>query len=155
MNELLKAYLDKGHNSDHSYQATLHVTLYDPEKTTDKSFLLNRDKWASDDIQRLEEYIKVLKAYRQAIAERYQELETQPTIPVVTLKREKNYYSNKVFYYLIISRKYVNSGEMQQVSSTKYAGTDRKKAIDDFNSYVKSHPGIEAIKDIQKGRWEK
>lgn len=36
-----------------------------------------------------------------------------------------------------------------------YPGTERRQALKDFAAYQKSHPGIIAVKDIEKARWER
>lgn len=46
-------------------------------------------------------------------------------------------------------------GHVEHEQETKYPGTDRHKAIADFESMKKQRPGIEAVKDIAKGKWER
>lgn len=99
--------------------------------------------------------IDQLNAYRLSLAERYNFLATAPTVPVVRLIRERNYYSNKVFYYLCTFRRFVDSGTEIEESRRTYPGTERFTAIKDFHAYAKAHPGIIAEMDIEKGRWEK
>ncbi len=116
----------------------------------------NEDKRAVRMIEELLHAVDQLNAYRLSLAERYNVLETAPTIPVVRLSRERNFYSDKkVYYYLCTLRRFVGSGVEVEESRRKYPGTERNAAIKDFHAYVKSHPGITAEMNIEKSRWEK
>lgn len=116
------------------------------------------DKNAERAIKELESTIETLKSYRQALSERYNYLVTASTVPVVRLKRRRDYSSNKVFYDLILSIRFVDCGkdgkEVEQERTT-YPGTARSQAIKDYNAYVKSHPGILAYLEIEKSQWER
>lgn len=113
------------------------------------------DENVVQDIERLQKKIRQLSAYRVSLAERYNFLATAPTVPVVRLIRRKDSYSNKVFYYLKTFDRNLIDGHEVQTGCTTYPGTDRRKAIEDFNQYVKAHPGIESEKNIEKARWER
>ena len=102
----------------------------------------------------MERKIEQLKAYRLALSERYNYLASAPQQPVVRLKRVK-IYSGKVFYHLNTYTKNLLDGNEVETSSTKYTGQERSKAIKDYKSYVKSHPGITAEMQIEKPKWEK
>ena len=134
---------------------THYIHYLDPDDMESADRILYYDKRTLEDIKTLEKEIETLKEYRLLLAERYNLLETAPTAPVITLKREKSYYENKVYYYLIESKKYLETGKEVQVNSTKYPGAERKQAINAYNEYVKAHPGIIAVMDIAKGKWER
>lgn len=121
------------------------------------AYIQTEDKEAAHMIEELLHKIDQLNAYRLSLAERYNVLETAPTIPVVRLSRERNFYSEgkKVYYYLYTLRRFIDSGAEVEESRRKYPGTERNAAIKDFRAYVKSHPGIIAEMDIEKSRWEK
>ena len=136
-------------------QHTHYIHYYDPDNMETASDILRRDKWTLDHIKDLEREIDLLKEYRLLLAERYNYLESAATAPVIMLKREKSYYENKVYYYLIESKRILDTGKDIQVNSTKYPGSERRQAIADYNAYIKGHPGIIAIKDIEKGKWER
>lgn len=131
------------------------VYLYgqDPAAMLDLKSLESADRRAADDIRRLESYADSLKLYRAAIAKRYQELSTAPTVPVITLKRIKSSY-NGIQYTITNYRQYLD-GTRAEISHTTYSGKERHKAIAAFNAAVKAHPGITAEMDIAKGRWER
>lgn len=105
----------------------------------------------------LKALIETMEAYQQIIYDRVQELTTAPYHTEIHLRREKRYYNdNKVFYYLEAVKVYDTPGiEPETTERTVYPGTDRRKAIADFEAYKKSHPGIIAVKDIAKGKWER
>lgn len=107
-------------------------------------------------IKSCEGMISQLKKYQQMIYERVQELETAPYHHRVTLLREKRYYEKKVFYHLIVEKVYDTPGiKPVEIERTNYPGAERREAIKAFEVYKKSHPGIEAILDIEKAEWEK
>lgn len=112
------------------------------------------DKSAAETIKRLQYHIELLTAYRLSLAERYNYLATSPTIPVVRLKRHRN-YDGKVFYYLQTFRRNINDSREVMEESKKYTGTERHRAIADYKAYLKSHPGIIAEMDIAKSKWER
>ena len=135
-----------------------HIRSYfgNPEKLDDKKRIVDYDKSAAETIEECRKAIETLTAYRIALAERYNEIATTPTVPVVKLTREHGYYRDtKVYYYLRTYSRNVNTGKEIETSSTAYNGTERHQAIKDFESYIKAHPGIIAEKNIEKSRWEK
>jgi len=136
-------------------QHTHYVHYFDPDQLETTTDVLRRDQWTVDHIKDLEHEIEMLKEYRLLLSERYNYLESVTTVPVILLKREKNYYANKVYYYLIEYKRILDTGKDIQVSSKKYPGSERRQAIADYNAYIKSHPGIIAEKDIEKGKWER
>ena len=99
---------------------------------------------------------KLLKAYRIAIAERYNYLATAPTTPVIEIKRHKGYSGNsKVFYYIYHYSRDLNDNKDILTSTLTFPGTERKKAFEYFNNYVASHPGIITIQNTDKAKWER
>ena len=71
----------------------------------------------------------------------------------VTLKRQKNWSSNKIFYFLMTDKVF-DDGTVEFISSEKFAGTERNKAIKEFNDIKKRLPNQEYILNIEKGPWE-
>lgn len=116
--------------------------------------LLYYDKEAERLINTARTLIATMTEYRATLSERYNYLDTSPTVPVVRLIREKK-YTGKVFYYLQIFRRNLLDNHEVQTDSIAYPGTDRCKAIADYKAYIKSHPGIIAEMRIEKSRWEK
>lgn len=115
--------------------------------------LQREDERSAKMISDLEDMVDCLKKHRQAIAARYQELATAPTVPVITLKRTNTSYKG-IQYTLTEYRQYLD-GTRAEISHTTYSGKERLKAIAAFNAAVKAHPGITAEMDIAKGRLER
>lgn len=115
----------------------------------------HEDERAQRVIQELQHKINQLTAYRISLAEQYSLLETAPTIPIVRLKRRRDYRDKKVHYYLSTFRRFTESGIEVEESRQTYPGTERNQAIKDFQAYTKAHPGIIAEMDITKSRWER
>ena len=115
--------------------------------------LQREDERSATMIADLESMVDCLKQHRQAIAARYQELATAPTVPVITLKRTNTSYKG-IQYTLTEYRQYLD-GTRTEIRHTTYSGKERHKAIASFNAAVKAHPGITAEMDIAKGRWER
>lgn len=110
------------------------------------------DKAASRMIENLQTKIRQLTAYRASLMERYNFLATAPTVPVIRLKRERR---DKAFYILTVyDRNLLDSHEVMR-ESTRYPGTERHKAINAYNTYIKQHPGIIAEMNIEKSHWER
>lgn len=137
----------------HEYNHEVWLYGRRPGAIYDLDDLQDEDKRSADKIAELESLIDCLKQHRQAIAARYQELSTAPTVPVITLKRTKTSYKG-IQYTITHYRQYLD-GTRAEISHTTYSGKERHKAIADFNAAVKVHPGITAEIDIAKDRWER
>ena len=135
------------------YSHEVHIYGRRPAALYKLDELQREDKRSADKIAELESLIDCLKQHRQAIAERYQELSTAPTVPVITLKRTNTSYKG-IQYTLTYYRQYLD-GTRAEISHTTYSGKERHKAIADYNAAVKARPGITAEMDIAKGRWER
>lgn len=140
-------------NTTAEYSHDVHIYGRRPAALYKLDELQREDKRSADKIAELESLIDCLKQHRQAIAARYQELSTAPTVPVITLKRTKTSY-NGIQYTITHYRQYLD-GTRAEISHTTYSGKERHKAIADYNAAVKAHPGITAEMDIAKSRWER
>ena len=70
--------------------------------------------------------------------------------------RENRYYQKRVYYYLIVEKVFDTPGiKPVEIARTTYSGPERREALKAFEAYKKSHPGVEAVLDIEKARWEK
>lgn len=134
---------------------TIYIHLHPYENEARISELKNMDQWVARDIQRLEETIIKLKEHRKALYEHTQRLQELDNHLQLKLKRERR-YDNKVHYYVTVKRIYpANERMYNDIINEHYDGSDRSKAIKRYEQLKKEYPGIEAIKDIEKGRWEK
>lgn len=151
LSELFQRY---GSPSDEA-QFQINGYFRKAESINEPAYVQREDESAARLIGELQYKIDQLNAYRLSLAERYNFLATAPTVPIVRLLRERDYYGKKVYYYLCILHRFVDSGIEVEESRRKYSGTERSSAIKDFRAYEKAHPGIIAEMDIEKRRWEK
>ena len=151
--ELQELFTKYGHPSTESDER-IYIYLTHPDAINRLTEVIRYDERAIDYIADLERKIEQLNAYRLSLSERYNYLASAPQQPVVRLKRVKS-YSGKVFYHLNTYTKNLLDGNEVETSSTHYTGTERSKAISDYKSYVKSHPGITAEMQIEKPKWER
>lgn len=100
--------------------------------------------------------ISTMEEYQKLVYARVQEIESATWHPNVTLKRDKSWVTGKVSYILTVSMVCNTPGiKPRELERTVYPGTERHKAIAAWKAYQKTHPGIEAILEIEKGKWEK
>lgn len=105
-------------------------------------------------VQEMEDYIEVLKGYRQALAERYAALASMPYTYRLELKRYKGWSDKRVTYTLRLVRVY-EDGHEEDEEKTTYAGTERRKALKEYETMKKARPGISCLLDLEKRIWEK
>lgn len=132
----------------------MNTYTYEPKRYTTAADLLAADRRASEDIAQLTHYITALKQYRKSLAERMEQLATMGFYTKCELRREKQWRDSKVFYYITISMVF-DDGTEQITESTKYSGTERNKAIADYESMRKANPHWKCSKDIERKAWEK
>lgn len=86
--------------------------------------------------------------------EHSQKVQQSPTHKQICLKREKNYYNNKIFYYVTLSEVFEDFQETytttnkKTLTQNKYPGTERHKAIAQYKALKKQYPYAEAITNI-------
>lgn len=136
-----------------SYDSTVYLHFFDPKSITDIKELSRRDARALDDIERLQEEIEKIKAYRLELMQRCQYLSENPGKLIIKLNRHKCYYGN-VEYYLIRERIFPD-GSSRDEYREKYPGKERHQAIKDFKAMCKAFPGAENEMDIQKSKRER
>ena len=139
---------------------TVYIRLHPYENEARINELKQYDQWAARDIQRLEETINTLKKYRKALFEHTQAIQDLESHLQLELKRYRRYDNKvhyyKVHYYVTVKRIYpANERMYNDIISEHYDGTQRHEAIKRYEQLKKQYPGIEAVKDIEKGRWEK
>lgn len=111
---------------------------------------------AAEAIEDCKDMIRKLERYQQMLFDRVQQIETAPYHHRVTLLRQRGFYDKKVTYHLIVEKVREGDGiKPEEIQRSKYPGTERRQALADFETYKKAHPGIEAVKDIEKSKWER
>ena len=129
--------------------------LLHPKKLKEQERIKRADETAERVIRECQEAIAQLVDYRRALAERYAMLETAPyTLRLEIDRRREGYTAPKVFYYVRILRVFEDGTTVPELSET-YKGTERRNALARFEALKKQRPGIEAVKDIEKGAWER
>lgn len=137
-------------------ELSVRCYLIDPKTIDDLDRAVYWGNSAAQYIKDCESMINQLKQYQQKIYERVQELESAQYHHRVTLLRENRYYQKRVFYYLIVEKVFDTPGiKPVEIQRTTYSGPERRDALKAFEAYKKSHPGVEAVLDIEKARWEK
>ena len=132
---------------------TLYVNCYRPDKLSTVAEILQSNERASRTITELESYITALQEYQQELAKRAAQLETMGYKLLLTLKRYKRYQGG-VEYYITLTKTLDDGTQVKELSET-YTGKERRQAIARFEALKKQRPGIEAVKDIEKERWER
>ena len=136
-------------------EARVSITGYleHPDKLTQDRIKSN-DQTAARIIREAEEVIAMLQEYRKGLADRYAQLSTAPYTLRLELERYRGYSDKRVFYYIRIIRRYEDGTEVKELSET-YKGQQRREALARYEELRKQRPGIETVKDIEKGRWER
>jgi hypothetical protein len=101
--------------------------------------------------ERVLDKLAVLFAVKAA---RYAELATTTYTYRLYIVREKSWCTKKVSYTVRLARVLPDGKEIDEQKEI-FEGTERKKAFDLFAQLKKERPGIEAIQDTEKRRWEK
>lgn len=134
-----------------SAETRIYIYAQQPKKLTTTKDVVYRDNSAAQDIKRLEKLVDDLKDYRRALAARYAELETMVYTDRLEIER---YPGNGIKYYVRIIRNY-EDGTSETVLHETFPGKERRTALNRFEELKKQHPGIEAIKDIERRSWER
>lgn len=140
-----------------SDEGRVNITGYllHPKKIKEGLWIKRMDETAERVIRECQETIAHLVDYRRALAERYAMLETAPyTLRLEIERRREGYTAPKVFYYVRILKVYADGTTVPELAET-YKGTERCIALARFEELKKQRPGIEAVKNIEKGAWER
>ena len=134
---------------------TRHIYLPDPRSLNTMDRLIYQGGQAERYITEAKALIETMEAYRQLIFDRVQALTTAAYHHEIHLTRRRR-YDGKVSYCMELKKVYDTPGiDPERLESTTYPGAERHKALKDFAAYQKHHPGILAVKDIEKSKWER
>lgn len=151
-----KAALVEHFKTRKEINSTIHLYFPSPQSLDTMDRISYQGNYARQKIAEFETLIETLRSYDLLLYERAQTIATAPYHMEIRLTREKRYYQNKVFYYLKLYKVFEDENiKPEQIESTTYPGTERRKAIADFEAYKKSHAGIVAVMDIEKSKWER
>lgn len=150
-----KNELTQRFNQRRELNETRHIYLPDPRTINTLDRLIYHGSCADRYVSEFKAAIDTMEAYKMLVYDRVQELTTAPYHTEIHLSREKR-YDNKVHYYLEVKKFYDVPGiDPEIIKRTTYPGTERHKALADFTAYQRNHPGIVAIKRIEKSKWER
>ena len=127
--------------------------LMKPDSLDELRRIADYDKTAARVIAECQETIENMKLYRQSLAARYAEFSTMLYSLRLELERKKD-YNGKVYYYVKLLKAYEDGTTIKEIYES-YNGTERSAALKRFEQLKKERPGIEAVKNIEKGKWEK
>ncbi len=124
-----------------------------PEKQDKLESVIYQDQTAARLILECLETVELLKEYRQALAQRYGQLETMPYREELSLTRRKA-YRGPVTFTVRLERRY-SDGTTVNIFTEVFSGKERKQAVEKFNAMKSGRPGIATAVDLDKGAWEK
>lgn len=153
--ELYKALFTRfGHYTEETSEKVIRLYEFHPNNLHTEKEVLNSFERVQKDIERLEESILQLKAYQNALAERYNFIKTSPIKKKIRLHREKRWKSN-VFYFIEFYDVNLTDGHEELTHSIKYTGKERSNAIKHFEQLKKEKKDTIFEKDIEPAKWEK
>lgn len=126
-----------------------------PDKIKSLEKIQNADRAAIEEIEHLKNLIELLSVYRAELFNRFQEINTANFHLRVMIDRQRQYYENKVFYYITVD-KIPDRADVAPVPilCEKFNGKERHNALKRFNELCKQYPHAEQIKKIEKSQWE-
>lgn len=127
--------------------------LLKPETLKEKENVSYYDNAAARFIAQCEATAERLKAYRQALAKRYAELETMAYTERIELERCPHWQGH-IEYWVRIVKRYEDGCEVTTYSK-RYLGKERREALKHFEKIKHQRPGIQTEKNIEKKSWEK
>lgn len=136
-----------------SGETRVYVHVMHPRKLTKPEEIAYRDKIAAEDIAQLQRIIEDLKDYRQALAARYNQLETMPYTRKLKLERHPH-WKGHIEYIITITRSYEDKTKVEELREA-FPGKERKNALARTNDLLRKYPGIPYEVDIEKRSWEK
>ena len=141
------------YKSNSKSHRTIYVNMYDPNEETSLKLLKDRDRWAMQSINELQNAIKLLNEYRSDIAARAAFLVSDFPSKRAELVRHRT-YSGKITYTFRVMLVYSDNTEKEEYRA-EYPGSLRHEAIKEFNRYKKEHPFVPSVMNIEKSKWER
>jgi hypothetical protein len=130
---------------------TIYVEFYKFDHQSDLKKVLDDDKMAQRTIERLNKAIDDMNEYRRQLADHAAYIVTlEPKIQVSIVRHKRE----SVTYY-VKAQKIFEGLQAQEIESLTYEGRNRSDALKAFEAMKKRYNGCEAVKQIEKGRWEK
>ena len=125
---------------------------YDIDETYHIEELKDESDYVIRELQRLEEEKQKLKKYLSEISNRASEVLQLEYYYFIEVRRQIN-FDNKVNYFAVVKKcvvgddgKYYNNRKVKTVKSFKFAGKERKQALNKANELMKEYN----TKDLRK-----
>lgn len=140
-------------SASNTAEGRIYYYIQRPDLLETTARIKNADDSAAYTIRECQQLIENLTQYRQELARRYGALETMSYKETLLLKRDRHYKGS--VYFIIWNIKEFEDGTKQETRLKNYSGKERAQAIKDFEAMVKARPGVIAVKDIEKAKWER
>ena len=130
-------------------------TLYGFADVSSLEVLKHYDKYAADALKHIQDNINAIQAYRKALFEHVQKLQTAPKKMTVECRRSvrDNYgRQNEIYYYVHVYNTIEGIKDTQCVISETYSGKDWRIALKRFAELKKQYPKAD-VKDYSKNRY--
>lgn len=137
----------------HPGEVNLRGYFRSPEELTTAE-IPRHDSSAAHLLEEARHLIEDLTSYRQALAERYAQLETAPYTLRLSLVRHPTWSGGKVRFELRLFRRYEDGTEVDELHE-HFPGKQRREALARYEALKRSRPGIQAEKDIDRRSWER
>lgn len=123
----------------------------------DMAHIKSEDARAKERISEMLEYIEVLKEYRKTLFDRAQEICAASYRLQLKIKRNLDCWNKKKFYIVTLSKIYDEAAHItpDNIIEETFDGKERAKALKRFEALRKEYPNVEAIKEIEKQKWER
>lgn len=133
---------------------TIYINFYPYENEADEKALLQLDKYAQRDLERLAEAAEKIKEYRKKLFEHTQSLQNEKSRLELKIRRYKR-YNGAVSYYITLTRQYEKENMYKKIIDETYTGQERHTAIARYKALKKEYPNITHIEELEKNRWER
>lgn len=130
-------------------------TLYGFADVSSTEVLKHYDKYAADALKRIQDNVNAIQAYRKALFDHVQKLQTAPKKMTVECWRSvRHNYSrpNELFYYVRVYNTIEGIQQAQSIIDETYSGKDWRIALKRFAELKKQYPKAD-VKDYSKNRY--
>ena len=127
-------------------------TLYGFTDVSSLETLKRYDKYAADALKRIQDNVNAIQAYRKALFDHVQKLQTAPKKMTVECRRSvRHNYSrpNELFYFVRVYNTIEGVQQTQSVIDETYSGKDWRIALKRFAELKKQYPKAD-VKDYSK-----
>ena len=130
-------------------------TLYGFADVSSVAVLKHYDKYAADALKHIQDNINAIQAYRKALFEHVQKLQTAPkktTVECLRSVRDNYGRPNEIFYYIRVYTTVEGIRQEEDILKETYSGKDWRTALKRFAELKKQYPQAD-VKDYSKNRY--